>query len=164
VASLCTRIAMELGLSADRLRGLHLAATIHDLGKISIPAEILAKPRRLSTMEFGLIKEHPTIGFEILKKVIFPWPIAAIIAQHHERIDGSGYPLGLTGEAILLESRILAVADVVEAMASHRPYRSALGLEAALDEITTHRGLTFDADVVDACLRVFRDQGYRIEA
>ena len=164
VANLCTRIAMELGLSADRLRGLHLAATIHDLGKISIPAEILAKPRRLSAMEFGLIKEHPTIGFEILKKVIFPWPIATIIAQHHERIDGSGYPLGLTGDAILLESKILAVADVVEAMASHRPYRSAMGLEAALDEITTHRGLTFDAAVVDACLRVFRDRGYSIEA
>ncbi|WP_242470737.1 HD domain-containing phosphohydrolase [Thiocystis violacea] len=163
VASLCTRIAEELGLPADRVRGLHLAATIHDLGKISIPAEILAKPRRLSTMEFGLIKEHPAIGFEILKKVVFPWPIATIIRQHHERIDGSGYPLGLTGEAILLESKILAVADVVEAMASHRPYRSALGLEAALDEITTHRGLTFDASVVDACLRVFLDRGYSLD-
>ncbi|MBK5962967.1 PAS sensor protein [Thiocystis minor] len=163
VASLCTHIAGELGLPADRIRGLHLAATIHDLGKISVPAEILAKPRRLSAMEFGLVKEHPTIGFEILKKVTFPWPIATIIHQHHERLDGSGYPLGLTGEALLLESKILAVADVVEAMALHRPYRSALGLEAALDEITTHRGLTFDASVVDACLRVFRDQGYHLE-
>ncbi len=150
-------------MPADRVRGLHLAATIHDLGKISIPAEILAKPRRLSAMEFGLIKEHPSIGFEILKKVVFPWPIATIIRQHHERIDGSGYPLGLTEEAILLESKILAVADVVEAMASHRPYRSALGLEAALDEIAAHRGITFDASVVDACLRVLRDQGHDID-
>ena len=163
VASLCSRIAVELGLPADRIRGLHLAATIHDLGKISVPAEILAKPRRLSAMELGLIQEHPTIGFEILKKVNFPWPIATIIQQHHERLDGSGYPLGLTGEVLLLESEILAVADVVEAMASHRPYRSALGLEAALDEITAHRGIIFDASVVDACLRVFRDQGYHLE-
>ncbi|MEP7182805.1 MAG: HD domain-containing phosphohydrolase [Betaproteobacteria bacterium] len=164
VAGICSKIAVELGLSVERIRGLHLAATIHDLGKIGVPAEILSKPRRLTMEEFSLIRAHPTIGFEIVKAVDFPWPIAQIILQHHERIDGTGYPVGLTGDAMLLESRILAVADVVEAMASHRPYRSALGIEAALDEISAHRGTAFDADVVDACLRIFRDKGYEIEA
>jgi HD-GYP domain-containing protein (c-di-GMP phosphodiesterase class II) len=163
VAQICSRIALQLGLSADRVRGLHLAATIHDLGKIGIPAEILAKPRRLSAIEFGLIREHASIGYNILKTVSFPWPIAQIIQQHHERMDGSGYPLGLRGDALLLESRILAVADVVEAMASHRPYRVALGIEAALREIETHRGSTFDADVVDACLDLFRNQGLELD-
>lgn len=163
VAEICTLIATELGLSADRIHGLHLAATIHDLGKIGIPAEILAKPRRLTAMEYGMIKEHPTIAFNILKDVSFPWPIAKIILQHHERIDGSGYPLGAKGDALMLESKILAVADVVEAMASHRPYRAALGIEAALNEITQQRGITLDADVVDACLRIFNEQKYKIE-
>ena len=163
VAQICSRIALELGLSADRVRGLHLAATIHDLGKIGIPAEILAKPRRLSAIEFGLIREHASIGFNILKNVSFPWPIAQIIQQHHERMDGSGYPLGLSGDALLQESRILAVADVVEAMASHRPYRVALGMEAALQEIEIHRGSSFDADVVDACLDLFRNKGFELE-
>ncbi|MBK1680657.1 HD domain-containing phosphohydrolase [Rhodocyclus tenuis] len=163
VAQLSSRIASELGLSAERVRGLHLAATIHDLGKVGIPSEILSKPRRLSTMEFGLMKEHPQIGYEILKNVDFPWPIARIIQQHHERIDGSGYPDGLLGDALLLESRILAVADVVEAMASHRPYRAALGLDAALKEVSAHRGITFDSAVVDACLRIFREHGFTIE-
>ena len=147
----------------DRIHGLHLAASIHDLGKIGIPAEILAKPRRLTLMEFGMIKEHPTIGYNILKDVSFPWPIAQIIVQHHERIDGSGYPASLKGDDLLLESKILAVADVVEAMASHRPYRAALGIDAALNEITAQRGVTLDATVVDACLRIFQ-QGYIIEA
>jgi HD-GYP domain-containing protein (c-di-GMP phosphodiesterase class II) len=163
VAAICTKIATELGLSATRIHGLHLAATIHDLGKISIPSEILSKPRRLSVLEFGLIKEHPGTGFNLIKDVDFPWPIAKIIQQHHERIDGSGYPLGLKGEDVLLESKILAVADVVEAMASHRPYRAALGMDAALSEITSQRGKRFDPDVVDACLRVFHVQGYEIE-
>jgi PAS domain S-box-containing protein len=163
VANICVRIAAELGLSKERMHGLHLAGTIHDLGKIACPAEILSKPGRLSANEFNLIKEHPQTGFNILKDVDFPWPIAQIVLQHHERIDGSGYPQGLTGDAILLESKILSVADVIEAMASHRPYRPALGVEAALNEITTHRGTSFDADVVDKCLRVFHEQGYKIE-
>jgi PAS domain S-box-containing protein len=163
VANICVRIATELGLSKERIHGLHLAGTIHDLGKIACPAEILSKPGHLSTNEFNLIKEHSQFGFNILKDVDFPWPIAQIILQHHERIDGSGYPQGLTGDAILLESKILAVADVVEAMASHRPYRPALGIEAALNEITTHRGTSFDTDVVDKCLRIFHEQGYKIE-
>jgi PAS domain S-box-containing protein len=163
VAGICSQIALELGLSNERIEGLHLAATIHDLGKIGIPSEILAKPRRLNAIEFNLIKEHPIIGFNILKDVSFPWPIAQIIQQHHELIDGSGYPLGLKGDELLLESKILTVADIVEAMASHRPYRAALGIEAALSEITAHRGITLDAEVVDACLRIFREQGYKIE-
>ena len=163
VANICSRIATELGLSADRIHGLHLAATIHDLGKIGIPAEILSKPRGLTALEFGLIKEHAIIGFNILKDVSFPWPIAEIILQHHERIDGTGYPFGVRGESLLLESRILAVADVVEAMASHRPYRPALGIEAALSEISSHRGVTLDEQVVDACLRIFHVHGYIIE-
>ncbi|MFZ6689664.1 HD domain-containing phosphohydrolase [Undibacterium sp. SXout11W] len=163
VADLCTHIATELGLSKDRTHGLHLAASVHDLGKISIPAEILSKPRRLSSVEFDLIKEHPMIGFNILSKVSFPWEIAKIIVQHHERIDGSGYPKGLKGDEILLESKILAVADVVEAIASHRPYRAALGVKVALDEITINRGITFAPDVVDACLRVFNEQAYVLE-
>jgi PAS domain S-box-containing protein len=163
VAKICSRIAKELGFSADFIRGLHLAASIHDLGKIGIPSEILSKPRRLTAIEFSMIKEHPSIAFNILKDVSFPWPIAQIIAQHHERIDGTGYPFGLTGDALLLESKILAVADVVEAMASHRPYRSALGIEAALSEITAQRGIILDTQVVDACLRIFHEHGYKIE-
>lgn len=163
VARLCVNIATEMGLSADRIHGLHLAASIHDLGKIGIPAEILAKPRRLSPMEFGLIKEHPAIAFNILKSVNFPWPIATIIVQHHERIDGSGYPMGLKQDELLMESRILAVADVVEAMESHRPYRAALGKEAALNEITAQRGITLDAQAVDACLRLFNQQNYSVD-
>jgi len=163
VAAICSRIAAELGLTEDRIHGLHLAATIHDLGKIGIPSEILSKPRQLSAAEFNLIREHSLIGYNILKGVHFPWPIARMVLEHHERTDGSGYPNGLKGDQLLLESKILAVADVVEAMASHRPYRAALGLEAALNEITRQRGLTLDADVVDACLRIFREHGYRIE-
>jgi HD-GYP domain-containing protein (c-di-GMP phosphodiesterase class II) len=163
VAKISSRIALELGLSPDFIHGLHLAATIHDLGKIGVPIEILVKPRPLSVMEFGLIKEHTNIGFNILKGINFPWPIAQIILQHHERIDGSGYPLGLKGDDLLLESKILAIADVVEAMASHRPYREALGIEAAMNEITAHRGIAFDEQVVDACLRIFHEQGYKIE-
>ncbi|OAH97429.1 PAS sensor protein [Methylomonas methanica] len=163
VANICTKIATEFGLDADRIHGLHLAATIHDLGKIGVPAEILAKPRRLTAMELGLIKEHPAIGFNILKDVSFPWPIAEIIHQHHERLDGSGYPQGLHGDDLLLESKILAVADIVEAMASHRPYRPALGIDAALTEIIRQRGISLDEQVVDICLRVFQVQGYVIE-
>jgi PAS domain S-box-containing protein len=163
VANLCTQIAQELGLSASLVRGLHLAASIHDIGKIGIPIEILTKPRHLSAAEFNLIKEHPTIGFNIVKNVSFIWPIAQIILQHHEFIDGTGYPLGLKGYEILLEAKILNVADIVEAMASHRPYRPALGIEAALSEITRRRGVSLDTQVVDACLRLFIEQGYEFQ-
>jgi HD-GYP domain-containing protein (c-di-GMP phosphodiesterase class II) len=162
VASICSKIGLELGLSADRILGLHLASTIHDLGKIGIPAEILVKPKQLSNMEYGLVKDHVDIGVRILKKIDLPWPIAEIIWQHHERLDGSGYPRGLTGDKLLLESKILAVADVVEAMASHRPYRPALGIDAALNEILTHRNTLFDPLVVDACVSLFREKGFEL--
>ena len=130
-----------------------MAAVIHDLGKIQVPAEILSKPGKLTENEFGIIKTHPQIGFDILKGIEFSWPIAQIVYQHHERMDGSGYPRGLAGEDILPEARILAVADVVEAMSSHRPYRPALGPERAIDEIRQKRGILYDADAVDACLK-----------
>jgi hypothetical protein len=164
VAALCRRLATDLGLPAEQIHGLSLAASIHDLGKIGLPAEILGKPRKLTPLEFALVKEHSKIGADIVRGIEFPWPIAAIIEQHHERIDGSGYPQGLKGEDILLEAKILAVADVVEAMASHRPYRAALGIDAALAEIKAQSGVTLDSRVVDACLVAFRDGGYDIEA
>ncbi|MDH2915398.1 MAG: PAS domain S-box protein [Gallionella sp.] len=162
VAELATAIAREMGLSENQLRGLHLAAIIHDLGKIHIPSEILSKPGRLSTIEYMLIKEHPQDGYDILKNVKFPWPIADMVLQHHERLDGSGYPQGLKGDAILLEARILCVADVVEAMSSHRPYRPGLGINAALEEINLGRGTHYDSQVVDACVTLFNEKNYVI--
>jgi HD-GYP domain-containing protein (c-di-GMP phosphodiesterase class II) len=160
VGQLATAIARELGLSEDTMRGIELAASIHDLGKISVPAEILAKPGKLTAIEFMLLKNHAQAGFDILKDIKFPWPIATMVWQHHERQDGSGYPQGLKGEQILLESRIMAVADVVEAMASHRPYRAALGIDNALQEIERGRGTVYDAAVVDACLRLFAEKRF----
>jgi PAS domain S-box-containing protein/putative nucleotidyltransferase with HDIG domain len=163
VANLAQAIAQELGLSPDRVEGIRVAGVIHDIGKISIPAEILSKPARLSEIEYKMIQSHAQIGHDILGDVKFAWPIANIILQHHERMDGSGYPQGLKGDDILLESRILAVSDVVEAMASHRPYRSALGIEAALKEIENNKGLLYDSAVVSACLKLFREKGYALK-
>ncbi len=160
VANLSAAIAKELGLSEDRITGLRLGATIHDIGKIYVPAEILTRPGDLSPMEFEFIKTHPQVGFDIMKDVRLPWPVAEMIYQHHEHLDGSGYPRGLIGDAILLEARILTVSDVTEAMMSHRPYRPALGLEAALAEIAQYRGTYYDPAVVDACLHLFRDKGF----
>lgn len=160
VASLAVAIAEELHLSWEKVEGLRVAGIIHDIGKIAMPAEILAKPSRLTKTEFQLIKDHPRIGYEIVKSIEFPWPVAHIILQHHERVDGSGYPEGLLGEAILLEARILAVADVVEALSSHRPYRPALGIEKALEEIRRGRGIRYDMRVVDTCLKLFRDRRF----
>ena len=162
VAELAAAIAREMDLPEEQVTGIHLAATIHDLGKIHIPAEILSKPSRLNAIEYMLIKTHPQDGYDILKNVKFPWPIADIILQHHERLDGSGYPQGLKGDAILLEARILCVADVVEAMSSHRPYRPGLGIDAALEEITSSRGIQYDPQVVDACVALFREKKYVI--
>jgi PAS domain S-box-containing protein len=162
VADLAQSIATEMNLSSDQIDGLRMAATIHDLGKISIPAEILAMPRKLTDFEFNLMKTHPQSGYGILKGIEFPWPIARMILEHHERVNGSGYPNGLTGDNLLLESRILAVADVVEAMASHRPYRPALGIDAALREIDKNKGVLYDLEVVDACLRIFNTKNYKI--
>jgi len=161
VSELAVAIAQEMGLPEDQIQGLHLAAIIHDLGKIHIPAEILARPGKLSDIEFALIKTHPQAGYDILKNVEFPWPIADIVRQHHEKLDGSGYPQGLKGDQILLESRILTVADIVEAMSSHRPYRSTLGMKATLEEIKRGRGIQYDAAVVDVCLKLFKEKKFK---
>lgn len=164
VARLACAVAEELGLSADRIEGLRVAGMLHDVGKIYVPAEILSKPALLTSMEMGIMKDHSEVGYEILKRVSFPWPVASIVRQHHERLDGSGYPDGLSGEEIMLEARILAVADVVEAMSSHRPYRAALGVGQALEEITLHKGTLYDTQAVEACVRLFRDRNFTFEA
>ena len=155
VAEIAVAIASEMGVDPHTIEGVRTAASIHDLGKISVPAEILSKPGRLSATEFELIKEHPVVGYNIVAHIDFPWPVAEMIRQHHERMDGSGYPDGLRGPDILLGSRIIAVADVIEAMVSHRPYRPGRSLEAAIGLLLEGRGTLLDADVVDACVRVF---------
>ena len=162
VGDLARSIASEMGIPLQDSEGIRVAGIIHDLGKISIPSEILSKPRKLNDTEFALVKEHPQRGYDILKSVDFDWPVAEMILQHHERLNGSGYPRGLKGEEITQGAKIIAVADVVEAMASHRPYRPTLGLDAALEEISLNRGTLFDTDVVEACLRLFREKGYRL--
>ncbi len=161
-ARIAVAIGTELGLDANRVEGLRVAGFLHDVGKITIPAEILSKPGKLSAIELQLIQAHAQAGYEVLKAVHFPWPVAEVALQHHERMDGSGYPRGLKGEAILLEARILAVADVVEAMASHRPYRSALGIDKALAEIERGCGTVYDRAVADACLKIFREDHFAI--
>jgi HD-GYP domain-containing protein (c-di-GMP phosphodiesterase class II) len=160
VANLAVAIARKTGLNEEQIYGLHLAGIVHDLGKICIPAEILSRPGDLSAVEFMLIKTHPQAGHDILKGIQFPWPIADAVLQHHERHDGSGYPHGLSGSRIIIEARILMVADVVEAMASHRPYRPGLGITDALAEIERNRGVLYDPNVVDACLSLFREESY----
>ena len=164
VAEIAVAIGAELGFDARRQEGLRVAGHLHDIGKITIPSEILSKPGKLSPIEFKLIQGHPQSSYDVLKSVEFPWPVAQVALQHHERMDGSGYPQGLKGEAILLESRIMAVADVVEAMSSHRPYRAGLGIDRALAEIGRGRGTAYDANAADACLRLFRDKGYQLPA
>jgi PAS domain S-box-containing protein/putative nucleotidyltransferase with HDIG domain len=160
---LACAIAEQMGLSKEQISGLRLAGLIHDIGKVRIPAEILTNPDGLSEPEFMMIKAHPLLGYEILKTIDFPWPVAQIVLQHHERMDGSGYPSGLSGEDIIMEARILAVADVVEAMASHRPYRAALGINKALAEISQNKGVLYDSKAVDACLTLFRDKKFEFE-
>jgi PAS domain S-box-containing protein/putative nucleotidyltransferase with HDIG domain len=162
VAKLAVEIAQEMGVPEEQTSGLRIAGLIHDIGKIQIPAEILSKPTRLTDPEWSMIKAHPQAGYDILKTVEFPWPVGQIVLQHHERLDGSGYPDGLSGEDILLEARILAVADVVEAMASHRPYRPAHALEETMEEIRSNRGTLYDPEVVDACLKLFTEKGFKL--
>lgn len=162
VADLARALAESLGLDRHRAEGTYLAGIIHDIGKISVPVEILAKKEALTAEEVALIRQHPRTGYDILSPIKFPWPIAEIVYQHHERADGSGYPRGLAGQDILFEARILAVADTVETMALRRPYREALGIDAALAEIAGQRGVRYDARVVDACLALFRDGKFRL--
>ena len=159
VAELARAIAKEMGLSEWQIMGIHIAGLLHDVGKVAVPTEILSKPGKINQYEFSLIKNHCRVGYEILQRIDFPWPVTQAILQHHERLDGSGYPEGLSGEDIILEARILGVADVVEAMSSHRPYRPALGLDCALHEISQASGILYDSEVVDACLKLLKKNG-----
>jgi HD-GYP domain-containing protein (c-di-GMP phosphodiesterase class II) len=150
-----------MGLKEDQIEGIHVAGVLHDIGKISVPAEILSKPGNLTEIEFSLIKAHPKIGYEILKNIEFPWPVAQITLQHHERMDGSGYPSGLSGEETLLEARILGVADVIEAISSHRPYRPGIGMGKALQEISKNKGVLYDPNIADMALKLFYEKGFK---
>lgn len=162
VTRLACALAQEMGLPEERIKGLRLAGLLHDLGKIVVPAEFLSKPGKLREHEWAIIKDHPYFGYEIMKNIDFPWPVAQMIYQHHERWNGTGYPQGLAGEGILHEARILAVADVVEAIASQRPYRSALGIDKALEEITKNKGVLYDSEMVDACVRLFNEKEFTL--
>lgn len=163
VAKLACAIALEMGLSEDRIEGIRISGLLHDIGKISVPSDILSRPGQMTNLETDIIETHVQVGYEILRAIEFPWPVLDAVLQHQERLDGSGYPTGLSGDKIILEARILAVADVVEAMSSHRPYRPTLGMDVALAEISDNRGVRYDPDVVDACLRLINDKGYKIE-
>lgn len=162
VADLACAIAKEMGLSEGQVEGIGMAGAIHDLGKISVPGEILNKPGLLNEIELKMVNFHAQISYDILKEIEFPWPVAKIILAHHERMNGSGYPNGLKGEEIMIEARILGVADVVEAMSSHRPYREALGIDKALEEISKNRGILYDPEVVNACLILFLEKGFKL--
>jgi len=163
VSKLATLITQKMGLSEDKIEAIRITSLVHDIGKINVLAEILSNPNGLTEIEFNLIKEHSKTGYDLLKKIDFIWPVAEIVLQHHERIDGSGYPRGLKGDEILIESKIISVADVVEAMNSHRPYRPALGIDKALEEISKNKGVLYDPKVVDICIRVFKEEGFRFE-
>ena len=163
VANLARAIAREMGLLEEQVDGIHMSGAIHDIGTMSIPAEILSKPTRLTNLEFDLIKGHPSAGYEILKDIEFPWPIAQITLQHHERINGSGYPIGISGKEILPEAKILAVADVVEAISSHRPYRPAHGIDVALHVISQNKGILYEPKPVEACLMLFEKKSYQLD-
>jgi len=163
VTKLACTVAKAMDLSEEKIAGIRVSGIMHDIGKMYVPAEILSKPGQISEVEFAMIKTHPQVGHDILKTIEFPWPVAQIVLQHHERMDGSGYPQGLSGKEITLEARILAVADVVEAMSSHRPYRPALGIDNALKEISMNRGVLYDPKVVDACLELFTGKEFKFE-
>ena len=160
VSKLATEIAEEMGLDKDQIDGIRIASLIHDIGKIHVPSEILSKPGKLTEVEFAIVKSHSKAGYEILKTIEFPWPVAKTVLQHHEKLDGSSYPNGLTVNDIILEAKILCVADVIEAMSTHRPYRAALSIEKALDEIIKNKGIKYDASAVDACVKIIREQNF----
>lgn len=159
VAKISCKIAKEMGLPENQIEAINVAATLHDIGKISVPSEILTKPGRLNDLEMEIIKTHCQVAYDILKSIEFPYPVAEIIFQHHERMNGSGYPRGLMGDGILVEARIIGTADVIDAMASHRPYRPALGIDAAMEEIVKYKGIVYDQSVVDACLKIYKTAG-----
>jgi len=161
VSQIATFIVQEMKLPQDKIEGIRIASLVHDIGKISLPAEILNKPTKLSEIEYNLIKDHCQVGYDVLKSIEFPWPVAEIVLQHHERLDGSGYPNKLKGDEIILEARIIGVADVVEAMSSHRPYRPALGIDKALEEISKNKGILYDPEVVDMCLKLFKGKEFK---
>ncbi len=163
VAKLACAIAEAMGLSKDIIAGIRITAFLHDIGKIVVPAEILSKPSRLNEFEYSIVKTHPEVGYDILKELEFPWPVAQVILQHHERLNGTGYPKGLMGESIIREARIMAVADVIEAMCSHRPYRPALGIQKALAELNQNKGTLYDTAVVEACIEVFNKHNFKFD-
>jgi len=164
VSKLATVIAQEMKLPQDKIEGVRLASLVHDVGKVNLPTEIVSKPSKLVEVEFNLLKNHPRVGYEILKKVDFPWPIAEIVFQHQEKIDGSGYPRGLKGDDILIEAKILGVANVVEAMSSYKSYRPALSINEALTEIVENKNVLFDPEVVDICVNLFKEKGFKFES
>ena len=163
VSKLATAIAREMKLSQDKIEGTRVASLVHDIGKVNLPTEIISKPKKLVEVEFNLVKNYPRVGYDILKKVDFPWPIAEIVLQHQEKIDGSGYPRGLKGDEICIEAKILGVANVVEAMSSYKSYRPALGIDEALAEILKYKNILFDPEVVDTCLILFKEKGFKFE-
>jgi len=163
VAQLACAIARKMGLPAKQVYGIHIIGVVHDIGKIAVPGDILSKPGKLSAEELNIIKTHPQVAYEVLKNLDFPWPVAETILQHHERLDGSGYPNGISGEDIILEARILCVADVVESMISHRPYRPALGMERAIREIVRNKGVLYDPTVADACSKLSSNGGFELD-
>ena len=161
VSKLATAIAQEMKLPQDKIEGIRIASLVHDIGKVNLPTEIVSKPSKLVEVEFNLIKNHPRVGYNILKKVDFPWPIAEIVLQHQEKIDGSGYPRGLKGDEICIEAKILGVANVVEAMSSYKSYRPALSIDEALAEIVKNKNILFDPEVVDTCIKLFKEKGFK---
>jgi putative nucleotidyltransferase with HDIG domain len=163
VAQLACAIAKEMGLTDEQICGIRITGVVHDIGKIAVPGDILNKPGKLSAEEFSIVKTHPQVAYDILRNLEFPWPVAETVLQHHERLNGSGYPRGISGEAIILEARILCVADVIESMASHRPYRPALGEAKALDEIMQNRGILYDPTVADACSKLSNNGGLKLD-
>jgi len=163
VSKLTTAMAQEMKLPRDKIEGVRFASLVHDIGKVNLPTEIVSKLNKLSEVEFNFIKNHPKIGYDILKKVDFLWPIAEIVFQHQEKIDGSGYPRGLKGTEILIEAKILGVANIIEAMSSSRSYRPALSIDESLAEISKNKNILFDPEVVDACLRLFKEKGFKFE-